>query len=219
MTQAWTNPFVLLPAVNVGMDFNDLEHLHQTNELQIHLAQNGHPEACASPISCDPWIYEPILLQEIKDARKQNDAQACNHLRGLMRAASWQTYERLDEETPWQILQSLRSAQMPLHLIEQLEQTLRDKRTGPDVEQSLQSIEDINQRAWLDLKRVLAPHGYTPKQAITNHFAAAEIKHLEEIRKLRDLLIYRRIYPNWAKRSLDDTRETLIDRRSNPATR
>src|SRR3989344_7746833 len=66
-----------------------LERLHQLPDLHDHLVAIGHPEACAGIYTCDPWKYEPILLDElIKERAGENDPERLAKIRGLISIGS-----------------------------------------------------------------------------------------------------------------------------------
>jgi hypothetical protein len=103
-----------------------LEHLHSFSDLQEFLDKARRDrrlmpeerarlgEACDSLVGCDPWKYEPFLMDElfrelrgeadperIRELRGEADPERIRELRGFIRAGSWMTYPR---QTPADVL-------------------------------------------------------------------------------------------------------------------
>jgi len=204
------------------------ERLHTILDLNRYLNErpNGG-EACVSRFDCDPWKYEPLLLDDLIKARSQNAPQTrIDELRGLIRAGSWMTYPRTgqsgalqrlrevaqSEEDGWQA--KIRQAdpdtsrelkadmQEMLQELRQVTADLAAGKTGPELEAAVRAVEDLNARAWLSLKGYMAARGGDLAETKKQPAARPLVEEIERLRLVRDLLYFRRLYPKWAKLSL-----------------
>lgn len=146
---------------------------------------------------CDPWKYEGRLLADLMAARGSRDAAQLAKLRGLLRAGSWWTHERVhtgDEaaktlETLWH---DHPGDDLP-HRAETL-RLLRSREIGAALEPAVSHIEDRFASWWRQWKLADAAGAKAAAEALK-----AEIGHL---RAVRDFLYIRRLYPVLARHTL-----------------
>jgi len=208
---------------------SETEHLHTLVDLQTYLKIRGHAEACDNAFSCDPWKYEPILLDDlIKERLRADDPEKMNELRGLIRAGSWPTYPRLtdtseletcfaavreqediawnrkareaDPDTSKELKESLTEIE---ENIDKIRRAIDDRVVGDGLEEATRHIEDICARLWLELKELAATHGLSMKETRTNYLTKPYHEEIEQTRPIRDLLYLRRLYPKLAERSIE----------------
>jgi len=77
------------------------EHILTISDLHQELLDLGHPEACESVFRCDPWMVEPIVLEELMLESSKGttaDPARIERLRGLIRAGSWMSYDRTEPD-------------------------------------------------------------------------------------------------------------------------
>lgn len=206
-----------------------LEHVHSVTHLYEYLEQSGRKEACANLYSCDPWKYEPLLLDDlIKERAGTNDPDRLNELRGLIRAGSWMTYgptkesgvrgalsklklyeeqdwlsriRRADPDTSKEYREGLNEEMRDLDLVAR---ALDDGWTGDKAEDAVRVIENVNASLWLEIKKILAAHGLPWQESSRNKLTKPLYDEIERIRALRDFLYFRRLYPKRAKEALPE---------------
>jgi len=201
----------------------ELERLHQLPDLHDHLVAIGHPEACSGIFTCDPWKYEPILLDELISERAgANDPTRLAEIRGLIRAGSWMSSPRtetkdaqadlrdvaLREDQDWNARirhadpdTAMELKQNHAQLKEELrrvEAALSAGSLGEVLEGSVRTIENLNASLWLQLRKLMAANGLDIQTAKSHPTARLCLEELEYIRPLRNFLYYRRLYPKWA---------------------
>ncbi len=206
----YSNPFLPFstPTIPEGP-----EHLHLIHDLQAYLAEPRTQEraferlqretACADVFRCDPWKYEPLLLDDLLKARTFQLPEEIQQLRGLIRAGSWNTYERQEQDDILKRLKELREIEkQEAPHIDRVIADIRNGVIGEALEISVRTIENINVTAWHQLKRY---HGIRGEQAhIEKPNVLTEQLHTELtlIRPIRDLLYFRRLYPVLAQISV-----------------
>ncbi len=232
------------------------EHLHTVNDIYIFLQeylaswrrklaeQKNEPgivskiksyiseieKACTGEYSCDPFKYEPILLELLNEEKvKNSNPQKINELRGLIRAGSWMTYERMkpaaiiglvnklkiletearsfwlkqaDPDTYKELSQDLKET---LNDLEEVNLSLRQNKTGQDLEAYARIIENLNARIWIALREFMNLHHLEPNSLRSQTLTKPLIEEIEIIRPIRDLIYLRRIYPKWAAASFQQT--------------
>jgi len=178
----------------------EFEHLHSVLDLHRYLEESGHGEACKNLYSCDPWKYEPILLEELEKHR------GSPRLRGLIRAGSWMTYPRMDLDAVLDRLHTVRRLDTnpaDAQALDAIESALKTGKLGADLEPETQALEHISRELWLQLKRALAPHGIPSTEASNDQTTKPLRRELDALRPIRDFLYYRTLYPTWAKLGLE----------------
>ncbi len=196
MTTATRNPFVM-PAI---------EHLATVRDLEAYLAQElAHATdpaerkrletACSEAYSCDPWKYEPVLLDRLIALRQADgDQEDIDRLRGLIRAGSWMQYQRHDDAAVLEDIRRLRRAEPERgDALQEAARLYADKVVGVELEWAAQLIEDLDLRAWLNLKKLAHAHGQgTDADTVHQRLLRQEI---EDLRAVRDAFYFRRLYP------------------------
>lgn len=202
----------------------DLERFLSVTDLHDHLEANGHLEACEHAFKCDPWKYEPILLEElIGELASDGNPERVNRLRKLIRAGSWMSYSRenpddvsadlnavrASEERSWESRIRHADPDTSKELREDMEGELKEfdfvvraiesNSVGRDAEPATRAIDNLQARAWNALKRLLAVRDLSLDEAKRDHVTKPLIAEIERLRPVRDLLYYRRCYPGWAK--------------------
>lgn len=206
----YSNPFLPFstPTIPEGP-----EHLYLIHDLQAYLAEPRMQEraferfqretACADVFQCDPWKYEPLLLDDLLKARTFQSPEEIHQLRGLIRAGSWNTYEHQEQDDILKRLKELREIEkQEAPHIDRVIADIRNNVIGEALEISVHTIENMNVTAWHQLKRY---HGIRGEQAhIEKPNALTEQLHAELtlIRPIRDLLYFRRLYPILAQISV-----------------
>ncbi len=112
--QALKNPFSNTTRRNTRSRHVCLERVATVLDLHEYLETHGHLEACEHVFSCDPWIYEPILLDDLTHEREHDartDSERVTRLRKLIRAGSWMTYPRLRTEEILRVLAQARATE------------------------------------------------------------------------------------------------------------
>jgi hypothetical protein len=146
---------------------------------------------------CDPWKYEGRLLTDLMAARGSHDTAQTAKLRGLLRAGSWWTHERVHTgaeaaktlETLWH---DHPGDDLP-HRAETL-RLLRSSEIGAALEPAVAHIEERFATWWRQWKLADAAGARAAAEALK-----AEIGHL---RAVRDYLYIRRLYPLLARHAI-----------------
>lgn len=208
------------------------EHLHSVTDLHAYLEERGHTDACAHVYRCDPWKYEPILLDDLIAERVgANDPVRINALRGLIRAGSWMTYEPVTEsdvqrklsdiqrreEADWMSRVRRSDPDTAKELLENMEEqreefervrrAIHEGVVGETLEDAVRTIENFNAFAWTEAKKTLAAKGLAWQDARRDPAVRPLIEEIEKLRAVRDLLYFRRIYPSWAAESVGRRRK------------
>lgn len=218
-----------------------LEHLHSFKDLQAFLDQARRDrtlprdertrlgQACDNLIGCDPWKFEPYLMDELYRELRGGDPEGIRRLRGLIRAGSWMTYPR---QTPADVLGHLTAVRRSelqdwdwrlrnadpdtaKEIKENREEQAREFAlveravaaglSGPELEQATRLVEDLLGHAWYALKRELAARGLSWDAAAAHPATSRLFREISELRPVRDYLYHRRLYPNWAKFTRPET--------------
>lgn len=214
----------------------EIEHLHSMKSLVEYLEEPRENEkpaeriaretACSEAFSCNPWKYEPLLLDDLLKARIMQSADDIQQMRGLIRAGSWNTYQHESESDILQRLKTLRSIteyhrqtlirtsdpttsrehhedlQEELAAIDHVISDVRNGVTGEALEASVKTIENINVTSWHDLKRHHAIRGEQPRPDAPDALTKQLYQEIALIRPIRDLLYLRRLYPVLAQKGL-----------------
>ncbi len=186
----------------------DLELLHKkhapTYIIEDVIKEIKHLErACSEAYSCDPWKYEPVLLDDL--IRLHHDAAPydyINHIRGLIRAGSWMHYTRKNDQhilDDIHFLQRIERASW-ISKLQQVEKFYSEKIIGKKLEPAVQTIEYLSFKLWLQLKKFAHAHGLQPtdNNPHLQHFR----KEIQYLRIIRDTLYFRLLYPNIASKGL-----------------
>ena len=207
-----------------------LEHIKYVKDLSNWLEARGHKEACvhlrrSREDRCDPWKYEPILLEELYKlkASRGTDRTELNEIRKLIRAGSWTTYERLSDRDAVSKLGSVREREQADWLwkirnadpdtakehaenrdqlladIDRIERELYAGKIGESLENTTTSVESLMAGAWHELKKAIAMHGLTWDDVKKHPATKGLFEEIEALRPVRDLAYYRRLYPHQAR--------------------
>lgn len=200
------------------------------SHLKKFLEVRGHADACAqvesSITECNPWAFEPVLLDELIRARLQHvNPETMNKLRDLVRAGSWNTYPRQTQAEVLTLLSSIKSseerhwdtrirhadpdtsreyhtyANEARESIERVERDIREHRLGEQIEYAVRTVEDLQLRAYGELKKISIAHRCTIQEARELPAGKPLAKEIERLRPIRDLLYFRRAHGDWAARS------------------
>ncbi len=214
----------------------ELEHIANMSDLQAYLQvtrtklrnrpeeQKRLAEACNNIMGCDPWKYEPFLIDELfRERREGNDPAEVRRLRSFIRAGSWMSYPRptpddvlsdiakvrnseqrdwdwrlrnADPDTAKEIRENRVAQQAEFTA---LEQAVQNELSGDDLEPHARNIENLLGHAWYSLKKLMAANGLDWKQAETHPAASHIFKEIETLRPIRDYVYFRLLYPKWAK--------------------
>ncbi len=212
------------------------EHIITIDELQKHFASllasrrlqgaaaDDIREACDNVFGCDPWKYEPVLLDELFTERRGSaDPEKIKQLRGLIRAGSWMSYPRTTEKMALDDLSAIHRAETQewherirhadpdtakelaenrnelLAELAEVDRAITQKTTGDALDPAARTIEDLLGHEWYTVKQLMATKGLDWRSAQTDHLTATHIEEIEKLRALRDFIYYRLLYPTWAK--------------------
>jgi hypothetical protein len=89
-----------------------------------------------------------------------------------------------------------------------VENAIRDRKVGDDLEQHVRTIEDVLASSWTRLKQTMAAHGLSIESARVNGSTKPLFEAIEDLRHIRDLLYYRRVHPDWAKIAIHGEKAT-----------
>lgn len=213
--------------------FTDLQEFLAKARRDRRLAEGERQrlgEACDSLIGCDPWKYEPFLMDELfRERRENDDPEAVRRLRGLIRAGSWMSYPRAtptdihehlaavrrtefedwnwklrdaDPDTAKEIKENRDEQAQEFNLTER---SIAEGRRGEDLEEATRVVEDLLGHSWYRLKAAMAAHGLDWPAAEHHPATARLFREITELRPVRDYLYHRRLYPNWAKYTQPET--------------
>lgn len=225
-----------------------MEHMHSIHDLRDYLAeprQNETPiqrrereTACANSFTCNPWKYEPLLLDDLIQARVMESPQDIHKLRGIIRAGSWNTYERESIPDILKRLKHLRdivefhrraltdprdTSTTREHLddldeeLEGIDKVIADVSSGvigEPLEVSVRTIEDINVTTWHKLKQHHIIRGERPQPDRPDTLTKQLYQELALIRPIRDLLYLRRLYPVLAHMSVQPNMPVYVGRKN-----
>jgi len=221
--RAETNPFALSARPQERRPKAErVERLHSMEDLRAYLIDQKHPEGCVNAFFCDPWDYEPVLLDKLIHARAaEADQTEIDTLRGLIRAGTVMTSPRLKPSEVFERMERIRaledadwSARIEQarrdpttaddlardHREQQAElahvtSALRDGVSGEELESAVRIIEDLNAHTWKELGTLLAQHKTNLAAARESHLVKPIVHKLEILRSVRDTLYFRRLYP------------------------
>lgn len=214
----------------------DLEHIANLYDLEDHLQsvrvklkdkpaeQRLIADACDNVMGCDPWKYEPFVLDELfAERRKAGDPEAVRRLRGLIRAGSWTSYPRPtqvdvlrdladvrrteNQDWDWRLRNADPDSAKEIREdrdeqsaeLFSLERAIENGDLGETLETHARSIEDLLGHAWFSLKKLMAAKGLDWKQAETDPATSQLFHEIQKLRPLRDYVYFRLLYPKWAK--------------------
>ncbi len=183
-------------------------------------------EACDNIMGCDPWKYEPFLLDELFLERNgNNDTDKVHKLRGLIRAGSWMTYPRLSAQDAEEKLNAVRRSEQQdwewrmrhadpdtakeikhnrdeqMDEFQQISSAIRRGDLGESLEDCARNIEGLLGHDWYELKKNMAAKGLNWKTAPTDPITARLFSEIQNLRELRDYVYHRLLYPKWARRA------------------
>jgi len=181
-------------------------------------------EACDNVFGCDPWKYEPVLIDELfSERRNENNPEKIREIRGLIRAGSWMSYPRTTEKMALDDLAAIHRTETQdwherirhadpdtakeltenrnelLAELAEINRAITEKTTGETLEPAARTIENLLGHQWYTMKKMMAANGLDWKTAQNHHLTATHIKEIEKLRALRDFIYYRLLYPTWAK--------------------
>lgn len=233
--EKYRNPFSIRPeagtVVDIGIararrrekqerDARELETFASVSDLHDYLEERGHVDACAHVFKCDPWKYEPILLDDLIDERiGSNDPKKIDRLRKLIRAGSWSGYQRstrgeiiedldaVDERITLEGIRRIHDAERQSdaksaselsdelaearRVLNAVNAAIREGLRGDAAEDATRTIEDLQASSWIKLKGVLAAHGLSLEEARADQRASRYAEpFLKEIEQLRRLRDY-----------------------------
>ncbi len=172
---------------------------------------------------------EPLLLDALENAKQKGaPKETVDHLRGLIRAASWFMHRRPEETALEELARKALRATMrhklaaletrQTHLSRQsladdahdlederkalslIVDTFEEDAVGQDALPALEAIESLVNQAWSKLQAAEAVAH--PKKDMSKHPHVQEARrHLEELQRLRDALSFSYLYPTWIKRN------------------
>lgn len=196
-------------------------------DLFNHLTKIGRSDVCADVYDCNPWRYEPILLDDLIHQRLSNgDPEDMAKLRKLIYAGSWSTLSRptlpdvyndlaevqMQERDLWHqkivhadsdtAKEHDQNSTERLHALEEVEAALRTNILGPELEKATRVIEDLHASLWLELKGMMAAHRISIGELEKHHLTKQVYAEIERIRPIRDLLYARQLYPKHTERTL-----------------
>jgi len=183
-----------------------------TTELAAYLAHTGHPKACARISDCDPWKYEPFVLDDlIRERITSNRLSHIKKLRELIRAGSCMTYPRMSTDDVLHNLQLLKHHGERPESINQLRQSIQSHILGQELEAAAELVENISVRLWLQLKQLIVLHAIPDEQLRGHYLTRPLYQEIEFLRPVRDLLYYRLLYPNQARLSIPTAVATIAE--------
>lgn len=186
-----------LAAITVRLAELRRGHSAERQSLQRESRELEDALSACKAKQCDPWKYEGRILADLMAARAAKDAAQTATLRGLLRAGSWWTHERIHSgaeaaktlETLWH---DHPGDDLP-HRAETL-RLVRSDEIGASLEPAIAHIEDQFASWWREWKLADAAGAKAAAEALQ-----AEIGHL---RAVRDYLYVRRLYPLLARHAI-----------------
>lgn len=220
------------------------EHFHSITQVQDflskkrpnvepHLSRNlpqqpSREEVSKNFLQRKSERIEPLLLDALEVAKQEGSKQNADHLRGLVRAASWFMHQRPEEaslqETAKKALRATmrkKLAALETHQTHLSRQSLEDDAhdlederkelalvvdalegtsVGPAVLPAVEAIEALVGQAWSKLQAAEAV-AYPKKDLVKHPHVQEARRHLEELQRLRDALYFSYLYPIWTKRN------------------
>lgn len=219
MNLAVLNPFRIAPIEHLAT-VKDLEtylgqqasHMRQQIKVMRSASQSRYAieqaeaklaqleSACLESYTCDPWSYEPILLDQLVHAKEAHKhSEEIQKLRSLIRAGSWMHYQRHEEVDILEKIRQLRR-QFPAYAdaLQRAAHVYTEHVVGEALEPAVRIIEDLDLHVWLSLKKFSHMHGVAVTEN-TIHIQTAR-KELEDLRAIRDAFYFRRLYPEIARK-------------------
>ncbi|MEK7116505.1 MAG: hypothetical protein AAB879_03860 [Patescibacteria group bacterium] len=165
-----------------------LEHIATVPDLHDYLEGHGHLDACEHVFFCDPWTYEPILLDDLTHELEKgvrSDHERIARLRKLIRAGSWMTAPRLRSEEVLRVLADVRAGEREMwesrirHAdpdtskehrecfkeemggFDLMADAIESKSVGENVENATLAMDDLQRRLWASLTSVLTARNLT----------------------------------------------------------
>ena len=172
---------------------NTLQHKAQDVRHEIERLE----KACGEAYSCNPWRYEPELLDKLMSLRSSGASSAAiDRIRGLIRAGSWMHYPRIEERSIIEDVRRLRRVEPTLGpALDEVERLVTAHVLGAALEPAVRTIEDLSLRTWLMLKKADQLSGQV--NSVTSTALRTE---LDDLRAVRDTLYFRCLYPTIAKK-------------------
>lgn len=226
-------------------NMDQTEHLHSITQVQDFLSkrrpaaeprlsrnlpqQPSRDEVSKNFLQGKNALIEPLLIDALEGAKRaEAPKETVDHLRGLVRAASWFMHQRPEEASLRDIAKkALRStmrkklAAIETHQAHLSRQSLEDDAHDLDEERkelavvvdaleadaigqealpAVEAVEALVNQAWSKLQAAEAV-AY-PKKGLTKHPHVQEARrHLEELQRLRDALYFSYLYPEWTRRA------------------
>ncbi len=188
-------------------------------DIQKYLDE-AHPGGKIVASSEDPWTYEPILFEDllrefvagpnaerVMEIRKliSSDSKTSNPKKNLedfmaIRASEAQHWEsRIRSSDPDTSRELHADWTEELEELNAVADAIKNGTTGRNVEEAVRTIENLHMRSWTHLKQLLAIRGLTLADAKSDPAAKYMIAEIKRLRPVRDLLYYRRCYPQLAR--------------------
>lgn len=205
-------------------------HILGIAQLKTYLESRGLRDACKNVVegivTCNPWAFEPTMLEELMLARSQHlDQETMNHLRDLVRSGSWMSYPRTSPEDALKEFQSVSdmeirrwedrirhadpdtSHEFQTYLaeeekdIDRVRDAVTQKKRGADAEAAVRIVEDMQLRAYTELKKLMHAHGGTLEEARQSASGKILAREIERLRPIRDRLYFQSAHPDWIARA------------------
>jgi len=203
----------------------DEKEQKDTSRLKTRIAKIE--KACVGEYTCDPYQYEPELFEMLNHEKTHSaDPEKINELRGLIRAGSWMTYERMKPAAVIELINKLKTLETEgknflmrradpdtykelnqnlketLDELELIATSLRLNKTGDELEEAARIMEDLSTKAWSMLRLTMDQHQISLQDTQSHALTNPLIKEIETLGPVRDLVYFRRIYPKWAAETL-----------------
>ena len=132
-------------------------------------------EICKNFFACNIWDVEPYLLDDLHNAKKSNNKKKINHIREMIRAASWASHGRTDTDLCLKLLKQLDLDRPEIHA------AVKDYLCDEEIENAVNLIEAEVEKVWDAIAK--------------NNASAPEAREkLHALRPIRDQLYFQRLY-------------------------
>lgn len=176
-------------------------------DVLAYLKKTGRGDLCSDIMDCRPGRYEPQLVSDLMEARRQDDHDKVQQLRGLILAGSKPANRNASPRDAHEALRELISEDMivqsrigrtdpdeakergeAIDSLREVARAIQNEQVGESIEDETKTIED---RFELAIQHVLRErNARARKQAI---------RDLHRHRQVRDEIYYSRLYPGKAE--------------------
>lgn len=177
------------------------EHLATIKDVRAYLEQkfSGDPKKaniCQYPFGCDIDVLEPILLEDLVNAKLTDpDHGQWSRLRSLIRAASYLTHSRPETAKLIPLAESF---------VQEAEAHQKQlARTEPEEAKDWEEIRTMALAMVRALVQGLKAEDAEPAARAAEHFLhlayreKQNTQRLRSLRELRDQIYFQRLYPTW----------------------